>query len=106
MVIERFGVYLVALDPTLGAEIRKTRPCTIISPDELNENLRTVIVAPLTTVVRRFPSRVECRFGGKNGQVAVDQIRAVDKARLVKRLGALDRATSKRLVALLLEMFA
>jgi mRNA interferase MazF len=106
MVIERFGVYLVALDPTLGAEIKKTRPCTVISPDESNLSLRTVIVAPLTTAVRRYPSRVDCKFGGKNGQVAIDQIRAVDKARLVKRLGMLDTATSKRIVAVLLEMFS
>src|SRR5215217_5750671 len=102
MVIERFGVYLVTLDPTVGAEIRKTRPCAVISPDEMNQVLRTVIVAPLTTSSLGFPSRVDSTFAGKRGEIALDQMRAVDKRRLVKRLGALDRATAKSVVALLL----
>jgi len=106
VVIERFGVYLVALDPAVGAEIQKTRPCAVVSPDEMNQSLRTVIVAPLTTLSRGFPSRADSKFAGRRGQVAVDQIRAVDKSRLVKRLGVLDRATANRVVAVLLEMFA
>ena len=106
MTIERFGVYLVTLDPTIGAEMRKTRPCVVISPDELNNTLLTVIVAPLTSVLRRFPFRVDSSFGGKSGQVALDQMRALDKQRLIKRLGKLDRASAKRLRTVLREMFA
>ena len=106
MVVHRFEVYLVTLDPTLGAETRKTRPCVIISPDELNATLLTVIIAPLTAVTRNFPFRVDSRFAGKQGQIALDQARAVDKKRLGKRLGKLDRATSGRVVRTLVEMFA
>lgn len=106
MNIERFGVYRISLDPTIGAEMKKTRPCVIVSPDELNQSLLTVIVAPLTTVPRRFPFRVECNFGAKSGQIALDQLRAVDKRRLSKRLGRLDRPTSHRVLRVLAEMFA
>jgi mRNA interferase MazF len=106
MVVERFGVYLVPLDPTVGAEMRKARPCTIISPNELNERLRTVIVAPLTRAERPLPFRVNSTFAGKRGQVALDQMRAVDKARLVKRLGRLDVTTASRVIKVLLELFA
>jgi mRNA interferase MazF len=105
VVSERFGVYLVSLDPTVGAEIRKTRPCVIVSPDELNADLLTVIVAPLTSVVRPFPFRVDTTFRSRRGQVAIDQLRTVDKRRLVKRLGTLDRATATRLTSTLVEMF-
>lgn len=105
MVIERFGVYLVPLDPTVGAEMRKTRPCTVISPDELNAHLRTVIVAPLTSGERDVPYRVSSTFAGKRGQIALDQMRAVDKTRLVKRVGRLDESTARRLVKILLELF-
>ncbi len=94
MVINRFEVHLVNLDPTVGSEIQKTRPCLIISPDEINHNLRTVIIAPMTTKGRPYPTRVPCRFQGKNGQVVLDQIRTVDQARLVKKLGQLDVKTS------------
>lgn len=106
MVMERFGVYLVSLDPTVGTEMRKTRPCVVISPDELNQSLLTVIVAPLTTTIRRFPFRVNSRFSGKEGQIALDQMRAVDKRRLVKRLGKLDRHVAKQVIRTLREMFA
>jgi mRNA interferase MazF len=106
MNIERFGVYLVSLDPTVGAEMKKTRPCVVISPDELNDRLLTVIVAPLTTVVRHFPFRIDSRVGGKAGQVAIDQLRVVDKARLIKRLGRLDRASAARVQRVLQEIFA
>lgn len=106
MVVNRFEVYLVNLDPTIGAEIRKTRPCLIVSPDEINHNIRTVIVAPLTTKGQDYPTRVECRFKGKNGRIVLDQIRTVDRSRLIKRLGRLDSKTSARVLELLHELFA
>lgn len=105
MVIERFGVYVVALDPVVGAEMSKTRPCVIVTPDEMNETLRTVIIAPLTTGVRNFPFRVNSHFAGKHGQIALDQMRVVDKRRLAKRIGVLDGATSARLRRTLVELF-
>src|SRR3954447_24383730 len=94
MVALCFRVYLIALDPTVGSEISKTRPCLVISPDEMNRHLRTVIIAPMTTVRRGYPTRVTCKFGGKSGEVALDQIRTVDRGRLTRRLGAIDRATA------------
>ncbi|HLC23682.1 MAG TPA: type II toxin-antitoxin system PemK/MazF family toxin [Dehalococcoidia bacterium] len=106
VVTNRFDVYLVNLDPVAGAEIQKTRPCAIISPDEMNHHLRTVIVAPMTTKGRSYPSRVPCRFEGKDGQVVLDQVRTVDKARLVKRLGRLNSRTQEAILAVLAEMFA
>lgn len=106
MAVNRGEVYLVNLDPTLGSEIRKTRPCLVISPNEMNRHIRTVIVAPMTTAGRDYPSRVSCRFGGKNGQVVLDQLRTVDQARLVRRLGRLNRSTNLRVQELLQEMFA
>src|SRR5713101_8067019 len=106
MVINRFEVYLVSLDPTVGSEIKKTRPCLVISPDEINHFLRTVIVAPMTTQGRSYPSRIPCRFHGKQGHVVLDQIRAVDSLRLVKKLGRLDRKTTAKVMEVLLEMFA
>ena len=90
MVVERFDVFLVRLDPTQGAEIQKTRPCLVISPDEMNRHIGTVLVAPMTTRARNYPSWVSCAFQGKNGEIVLDQIRAVDKARLVQRLGRID----------------
>ncbi len=83
MVINRFEVYLVNLDPTVGSEIHKTRPCLVVSPDEINHNLRTTIIAPMTTASRPYPSRVPCRFKGKTGRVVLDQVRTVDQSRLV-----------------------
>lgn len=106
MVIERFGVYLVTLDPTVGSEISKTRPCVVISPDEMNRHIRTVIVAPMTTARKRYPSRVACKFAGKSGEIVLDQIRTVDKSRLVKSLGKIDSPTAAEVVRVLLEMFA
>jgi mRNA interferase MazF len=105
-VVKRFDVYLIALDPTRGSEIRKTRPCLIVSPDEMNRPLRTLIVAPMTTKGRDYPSRVRCRFGEKEGQVVLDQLRTVDKSRLVKRLGRLDQQTQAQVLATLHELFA
>ena len=104
--MKRFDVYLVALDPTLGAEIKKTRPCVIVSPDEMNRQISTVIVAPMTSKGRAYPSRIVCRFQGKHGQVVLDQLRAVDKARLVKRLGRLGSTVCRELLVTLAEIFA
>lgn len=106
MVVSRFEVHLVRLDPTEGSEIKKTRPCLVISPDDMNRFIRTVIVAPMTTQGREYPTRVPVRFEGKEGQVVLDQIRTVDKTRLVKKLGTLDAAASNKVLRLLGEMFA
>jgi mRNA interferase MazF len=106
VVVSRFEVYLVRLDPTQGHEIRKTRPALIISPDEMNRHIGTVIVAPMTTKGRPYPTRVPVKFQGKAGQVVLDQLRTVDKSRLVKRLGRLSQTTTTRVLALLAEMFA
>jgi len=106
MAVTRFEVHMVALDPTVGSEMRKTRPCVVISPDEMNRHLRTVIVAPMTTKARGYPTRVACRFRGKAGQVVLDQVRTVDLDRLVRRLGAVDRPTQAAVLRTLAEMFA
>ena len=106
MVIHRFEVHLVNLDPTIGREIKKTRPFLVVSPDEMNHNIATAIVAPMTTRRRDYPTRVACRFKGKSGQVVLDQIRAVDHRRLVKKLGRVDRRTALRVLEVLGEMFA
>jgi len=106
MVINRFEVYLVNLEPTMGSEIRKTRPCIVVSPNEMNHNIRTVIIAPMTTKVRSYPTRVLCTFKGKEGQIALDQIRAVDSRRLVKKLGRVDKKYIDRVLMILSEMFA
>lgn len=106
MVVNRFDVYLVALDPTLGSEIKKIRPCLIVSPDESNRHLATVIVAPMTTKGRDYPTRVTCRFQGKQGQIVLDQLRTVDKVRLVKRLGRIGSSVQSAVLAALAEMFA
>ena len=103
---QRFDVYLVSLDPAQGAEIRKTRPCVIISPDEANRHLKTVLAAPLTTTVRRYPSRVRLRFRNRDGEVALDQMRAVDAGRLAKRIGTISPETARRITSILLEYFA
>ena len=106
MVAERFDVFLVNLDPTIGREIRKTRPCVVISPDEMNRNIRTVIVAPMTTKSRDYPTRVRCRFKKKDGHVVLDQVRAVDRRRLVRRLGKLPARAQLTVLDVLSEMFA
>jgi mRNA interferase MazF len=106
MVIRRLDVYLVSLDPTIGSEIQKTRPCLVISPEELNSHLTTVIVAPMTTGGRHYPSRIPCRFQGRDGYVVLDQIRTIDKTRLVRRLGRLDSATARRVLLALVDMFS
>ena len=106
MVASRFEVYLVRLDPTEGRELRKTRPCLIISPDEMNHNIATVIVAPMTTKGRSYPTRIPVKFQRKAGEIVLDQIRTVDKNRLIKLLGKIDEATAQKVLALLAEMFA
>ncbi len=106
MVVKQFDVYLANLDPAVGSEIRKTRPCLIVSPDEMNRHIATVIVAPMTTQGQKYPSRVPCKFGGKDGLVVLDQLRTVDKARLVKRLGRLSAETQVDVLSVLSKMFA
>jgi len=106
MVVSRFEIYLVRLDPTEGHEIRKTRPCLVISPDEMNHYIDTVIMAPMTTKGRDYPTRVPARFQRKTGQIVLDQIRTVDKTRLVRRLGKIDEVTAQKVLTLLGEMFA
>ena len=104
--VRRGDVFLITLDPARGGEIRKTRPCVVVSPDELNEHLRTFIVAPLTTGAHSYPFRVPCTFRRRSGHVVLDQIRTVDQERLVKRLGALPAPVLERALAVLREMFA
>lgn len=99
-------VFLVNLDPTVGSEIKKTRPCLVVSPDEMNEHIATVIVAPMTTRGRPYPSRVPCTLQGKAGQVLLDQIRTIDKSRLVRRLGRIDQVTGQAVLQVLVELFA
>lgn len=106
MVVKRFDVHLVNLDPTVGSEIKKTRPCLVISPDEMNRWVRTAIVAPMTTKGQPYPTRVHCEFQGKEGQVVLDQIRTVDKSRLVRKLGRISKTTQKEVLKTLAEMFA
>jgi mRNA interferase MazF len=106
MVVKRFDVYLVTLDPTVGSEIMKTRPCLVVSPDEMNRHIATVIVAPMTTGGRPYPSRVSCQFEGKDGQVVLDQLRTVDKIRLVKFLGSIPDETQRAVLDILGRMFA
>lgn len=105
-IVARGEVHLVRLDPTLGSEIKKTRPCLVVSPDELNQHLRTFIVAPMTTGGQAYPWRVPCRFQNRSGFVALDQLRTVDSERLVKRLGRLSAGTTTEVLDTLQEMFA
>lgn len=104
-IVRRGDVFLVQLDPTRGGEIRKTRPCVVVSPDDLNAHVRTVIVAPLTKGGHPYPYRVPCRFGGREGFVVIDQIRTVDIERFSRRLGRLTPGTLSRTLEVLLAMF-
>ncbi len=106
MVVNRFEVFLINPDPTVGHEIKKTRPCLIISPNEMNHHISTVVVAPMTTKGRNYPTRIACSFQGKKGQVVLDQIRTVDKRRLVKKLGEISKKTQAKTLNLLQEFFA
>ena len=106
MVVRRFEVWLCNLNPTEGVEIKKTRPCLIISPDEMNKQLQTAIIAPLTSKRRDWPSRISCEFDGKKGYVVLDQIRTIDKSRLVERLGIIDNRVAQKIADILIEMFS
>ena len=106
MVVKRFDVFLINLDPTIGKEITKTRPCLVISPDEMNAHIATVLIAPMTTRQRSYPTRVNCSFQFKDGQIVLDQIRAVDKERLVKKLGEIAAPQQTETIEILQEMFA
>lgn len=105
-VVRRFDIWLVSLDPAQGHEIRKTRPCVVISPDEIHVYLKTVIIAPMTSGSFDAPSRVGVFFDGKEGKIVLDQIRTIDRGRLVKRLGTLDRATAQEVLGVLQSLFA
>jgi mRNA interferase MazF len=106
MVALRFEVFLVNLNPTVGREMQKARPCVVVSPDEMNRNIATVIIAPMTTMRRNYPTRVNLRFEGKEGQIVLDQIRTVDKRRLLRKLGVIDKKAASETLAVLQEMFA
>ena len=106
VVIKRFEVFLVGLDPTVGSEIQKTRPCLIISPDEMNQHIRTVIIAPITSASKDYPSRVRCTVQERPGHIVLDQIRTIDKTRLIRRLATIDRPTQMTVVNVLQQMFA
>ncbi len=106
MVVNRFDVYLTNLDPTVGSEIQKTRPCLIISPDEMNRHIRTVIVAPMTTAGKNYPTRIACQFKKKKAHIVLDQIRTIDKTRLIKNLGTLDSETQIKVISVLQRLFA
>lgn len=106
MVVNRFDVYLVNLDPAIGSEIQKTRPCLIISPDEMNRNIHTVIVAPMTTAGKDYPTRVMCQFKKNKGYIVLDQIRTIDKNRLISKLGTIDPETQLKVISVLQRLFA
>ncbi len=106
VVVKRFDIFLINLDPTIGSEIQKTRPCVVISPDEMNRYIATVIIAPMTTKGKTYPTRVVCHFQGKDGQIVLDQIRTVDKTRLVKKLGQISQDEQRVVLDTLAEMFA
>jgi len=106
MVINRFDVYLINLDPTVGSEIKKPRPCLIISPNEMNLHIQTVIVAPMTTAGKDYPTRVPCTFKKKMGQIVSDQMRTIDKKRLIKKLGMIDLDTQSEVISVLQRLFA
>jgi mRNA interferase MazF len=106
MEVDRFDVFLVTLDPAQGSEIQKTRPCVVISPNEMNHNIRTVIIAPMTSKSKPYPTRVNCTFKGTSGQIVLDQIRTVDQSRFVKKLGSISPKTSLLVLDILSELFA
>ncbi|MDZ4860118.1 MAG: type II toxin-antitoxin system PemK/MazF family toxin [Candidatus Hydrogenedentes bacterium] len=105
VVVRRFDVFLIALEPTIGSEINKSRPCLIVSPDEMNKHLATIIVAPMTTAPRNYPTRIPCRFKNTSGRVALDQLRTIDKSRLIRKLGTIAPDTQRRVLDALAEMF-
>jgi len=106
MVIRRFEVYLINLDPTIGKKIKKTRPCLIISPDDMNKYISTLIIAPMTTKGRNYPTRIACQFEGKDGQIVLDQIRTIDKVRIIRKLGKINTSIQKEVLTTLIELFS
>lgn len=104
--VRRFEVFLVSLNPTIGSEIQKTRPCVVISPDEMNRYINTVIIAPMTSTIKPFPTRINTTFQGRKGQLVLDQIRTVDKIRLIKRLGSINEATRNNVFSALSDLFS
>lgn len=106
LVIERFSVYLVSLDPTVGSEIRKARPCVVVSPNSINKNLSNIIIVPLTSSLRSWPTRVDVTFDVRKGQFITEQLRAVSKQRIKKKLGSIDKKTGSKLLKKLSEIFA
>lgn len=103
--MNQYEIVLVNLDPTIGSEIQKTRPCVIISPNEINHNLQTLIIAPMTTTSRKYPTRVEVKHDEKKGWIAIDQIRTIDKTRVIKTLGKLNRNEIRQLKSVIKETF-
>ena len=104
MVIRQYDVFLIALDPTIGHEIKKSRPCVIISPDEMNKFIETVIIAPMTTKTKGYPTRVPITFKRKEGWIVLDQLRTVDKKRLIQNLGKVDQKTVLKIKSVIKEM--
>ena len=104
--VRRFDIFFIELDPTIGSEINKTRPCVIISPDEMNNALNTVIVTPLTSTIRNYPMRINCIVQGKQGQIALDQLRTIDKSRLKNRIENLNQETQNKLINTIIAMFS
>jgi len=105
VVVNRFDIYIISLVPTYGSEIKKTRPCVVISPDEMNHNINTVIIAPMTSSGKKYPTRVPVEFQGKKGQIVLDQIRTVDRVRLIRKAGRLKKSTYEKVASTLQEMF-
>ena len=102
----RFDILLISLDPSLGSEIRKIRPCLVVSPDEMNKYIKTIIVAPMTSKIKKYPTRIPVTFDGKNGSIVLDQLRTIDKCRIIKKLGVLDRDTTTVVLEILGKMFS
>jgi mRNA interferase MazF len=105
MVVLKNEVWLTSLDPTIGREINKARPFVILSPDVLNKYSATVTVAPLTSTIKEYPTRIDCNVNGKKGQIVIDQIRAIDKTRLIKKIGTINEATSEKVYEAILVYF-
>ncbi len=103
--VNRFEIWLVALNQTTGSEINKSRPCLIVSPNEANRFLNTVVIVPLTSTIKPYPTRLDCLFNERHGQLVVDQIGSIDKTRLIEKLGTMDAHTCKTLCDLIAEMF-
>ncbi|NMB65766.1 MAG: type II toxin-antitoxin system PemK/MazF family toxin [Spirochaetes bacterium] len=104
MIIKQYHIYLINLDPTIGHEIKKTRPCIVISPDEMNNNISTIIIAPMTTKSHSYPTRVQLKFQNKTGYIVLDQIRTIDKRRIIRELGTVNKSIIKKIKSILHEM--